>query len=115
MGKHPKRKTGAARMDEPMNGAMKLFLAGCAGEAYLLILRRFYINAHAALQIAWYDRYLWIGMGVGAAVMAAGLWACCAARRIRLGVRSWRFWPGPEGSWRRSAVSSGGTWTRCRC
>lgn len=73
MGKHPKRKIGAARMDEPMNGAMKLFLAGCAGEAYLLILRRFYINAHAALQIAWYDRYLWIGMGVGAAVMAAGL------------------------------------------
>lgn len=73
MGKQPRKRNSAAEKDAQMNRAMKLFLAGCAGEFYLLILRRFYINAGAALQIEWYDRYLWILMGAGAAALAAGL------------------------------------------
>lgn len=43
MAKNPSKK--AVGKDEPMNGAMKFFLAGCVAELYLLILRRFYVNA----------------------------------------------------------------------
>lgn len=61
------------RKDEPMNGAMKFFLAGCVAELYLLIIRRFYINAASDLiRIAWYDRYLWVAAGLGAAVLVLG-------------------------------------------
>ena len=47
MAKNPNKKV--APKDEPMNGAMKFFLAGCVAELYLLILRRFYINADSEL------------------------------------------------------------------
>lgn len=60
-----------------MSGAMKFFLGGCAAELYLLVIYRFYINADSDLQrIAWYDSYLWVLLGIGAAVLAAG--AVCA-------------------------------------
>ena len=53
MAKNPNKKV--APKDEPMNGAMKFFLAGCVAELYLLILRRFYINADSEItRIAWY-------------------------------------------------------------
>ena len=41
MSKNPNKK--AVQKDEPMNGAMKFFLAGCVAELYLLIIRRFYV------------------------------------------------------------------------
>ena len=57
-----------------MNGAMKFFLAGCVAELYLLLIRRFYVNADSDLQrITWYDSYLWVLVGVGAAVLVAGV------------------------------------------
>lgn len=57
-----------------MNGAMKFFLAGCVAELYLLILRRFYINASSELtRIAWYDRYLWVAAAVSAVVLVLGV------------------------------------------
>lgn len=60
-----------------MSSAMKFFLAGCVAELYLLLIYRFYINADSDLQrIAWYDSYLWILLGVGAAVLVVG--AVCA-------------------------------------
>ena len=69
MAKNPNKKV--APKDEPMNGAMKFFLAGCVAELYLLILRRFYINADSELtRIAWYDHYLWTLAGIGAGVLA---------------------------------------------
>lgn len=72
MAKNPNKK--AVRKDEPMNAAMKFFLGGCVAELYLLILRRFYINAGSDLvRIEWYDKYLWILAGLGAAVMLVGL------------------------------------------
>ena len=49
MAKNPNKKV--APKDEPMNGAMKFFLAGCVAELYLLILRRFYINADSELTL----------------------------------------------------------------
>ena len=50
MAKNPNRKGRASRKrDEPMNGAMKFFLAGCVAELYLLIIRRFYVNADSDL------------------------------------------------------------------
>lgn len=45
MAKNPNKKAKALQKDEQMNGAMKFFLAGCVAELYLLIIRRFYINA----------------------------------------------------------------------
>ena len=72
MAKNPNKKV--APKDEPMNGAMKFFLAGCVAELYLLILRRFYINADSELtRIAWYDHYLWTLAGIGAGVLAVGV------------------------------------------
>ena len=74
MSKNPNKRTKSVKRDEPMNGAMKFFLAGCMAELYLLLIRRFYINADSEIQrIAWYDSYLWILTGVGAVILAAGL------------------------------------------
>ena len=72
MAKNPNSKSKQVQHDAPLNGAMKFFLAGCVAELYLLIVRRFYINGTAVQQIAWYDSYLKIFMGVGAAVLALG-------------------------------------------
>lgn len=73
MSKNPNRRVKSAKRDEPMSGAMKFFLAGCVAELYLLLIYRFYINADSDVQrIAWYDSYLWVLLGVGAAVLAAG-------------------------------------------
>lgn len=64
MSKNPNKRTKPARRDEPMNGAMKFFLAGCVAELYLLLIRRFYVNADSDLQrITWYDSYLWVLVG----------------------------------------------------
>lgn len=74
MPKNPNSKAKPVKRDEPMNGAMKFFLAGCIAELYLLIVRRFYINADSDIQrFAWYDSYLKILMGVGAAILVIGL------------------------------------------
>jgi len=73
MSKNPNKRAKPIKRDEPMNAAMKFFLAGCVAELYLLVVRRFYINADSDLQrIAWYDQYLWVLVGVGAAILAAG-------------------------------------------
>lgn len=75
MPKNPNSKP--VKRDEPMNGVMKLFLAGCVAELYLLIVRRFYINGTAVQQIAWFDHYLFYLVGAGAVLLAAG--AVCTA------------------------------------
>lgn len=73
MPKNPNHRSKPVKRDEPMNGAMKFFLAGCVAELYLLIVRRFYLNGSAEQQIAWYDTYLWILAGLGAAVFVLGV------------------------------------------
>ena len=73
MPKHPNSKSKQLKRDEPMNGAMKLFLAGCVAELYLLIIRRYYVQGPDVVKILWYDRYLWVLLGVGAAILAAGI------------------------------------------
>lgn len=73
MSKNPDKRTKSVKRNEPMNSAMKFFLAGCVAELYLLVIHRFYINADSDIQrIAWYDSYLWTLMGVGAAVLVIG-------------------------------------------
>lgn len=80
MAKNPSKK--AVGKDEPMNGAMKFFLAGCVAELYLLILRRFYVNAGSDVaRFAWYDHYLWILAGIGAGVMAVCAIGALALRK----------------------------------
>lgn len=66
-----------AKYDEPMNGAMKFFLAGLVAELYLLIIRRFYANGTAVRQIAWFDYILPVLMVAGAVIFVAG--GVCAA------------------------------------
>lgn len=73
MPKNPNSKSKSVKRDEPMNGAMKFFLAGCVAELYVLIIRRCYVNGTAEQQIAWFDSYFKILVGVGAAVFAVGL------------------------------------------
>lgn len=87
MPKNPNSKSKSVKRDEPMNGAMKFFLAGCVAELYVLIVRRFYVNGTANQQIAWFDSYFKILMGVGAAVFAVGLalsilWRADRRRRV---------------------------------
>ena len=73
MPKHPNSKSKQVKRDEPMTGAMKFFLAGCVAELYLLIIRRFYVKSPDIVKILWYDRYLWVLLGVGAAILVAGV------------------------------------------
>ena len=87
MPKNPNRRSKPVKRDEPMTGAMKFFLAGCVAELYLLIVRRFYLAGNAEQQIAWYDYYLWVLAGVGAAVFAVGavlsvLWKAGRKKRV---------------------------------
>lgn len=67
MAKNPNNRPKPVKRDEPMNGAMKFFLAGCVAELYLLVIRRFYINGTLNQVVAW-DEYLkyfaWAGLGV---------------------------------------------------
>ena len=79
MAKNPDKKT--APQDASMNGAMKFFLGGCVAELYLLLLRRFYVNADSDLvRIAWYDHHLWTLAGIGAGLLAVGVIAAMALR-----------------------------------
>lgn len=87
MAKNSNSKAKPVKRDEPMNGAMKLFLAGCVAELYLLVVRRYYANGTAQQQIDWYDKYLNILTGAGAAVFAIGvilslLWKADRKKRI---------------------------------
>lgn len=87
MARNSNSKAKPVKRDEPMNGAMKLFLAGCVAELYLLIVRRCYVNGTVQQQIDWYDSYLSILMGVGAAVFVVGvvlsiLWKSSRKKRV---------------------------------
>lgn len=84
MSKNPDKRAKSVKRNEPMNNAMKFFLAGCVAELYLLVIHRFYINADSDIQrIAWYDSYLWTLVGVGAAVLVVGAVCTCLWRHNR--------------------------------
>lgn len=72
MPKNSNSKAKPVKRDEPMNGAMKFFLAGCVAELYLLIVRRFYVSGTLAQVVAW-DGYLKVFAWAGVAVLALGL------------------------------------------
>lgn len=73
MSKNTSKRAKTVKKDEPtMNTAMKIFLAGCAAELYLLIVRRYYIRGDALQQIAWYDHYLKYVIALGCAALLGG-------------------------------------------
>lgn len=73
MSKNTNKRVKSVKKDEPtMNAAMKIFLAGCAAELYLLVVRRYYIKGDALQQIAWYDHYLKYFIALGAAALIGG-------------------------------------------
>ena len=85
MSKNP-NKSKPVKRDEPMNGAMKFFLAGCVAELYLLIIRRFYVNGKLEQVVAW-DGYLMALVYLGLAALAAGailglVWSAPGKRRV---------------------------------
>lgn len=84
MSKNPK----SVKRDEPMNGAMKLFLAGCVAELYLLVIRRFYVSGTAQQLLACYEALLYV-IYAGLAVLAVGLIVALTGKqhpkRARLG------------------------------
>lgn len=87
MAKNSNRRSKPVKRDEPMTGAMKFFIAGCLAELYLLIVRRFYIHGAAQAQINWYDLYLPVLIGAGAAAFAGGavlslLWRADGKKRV---------------------------------
>ena len=71
MAKNPSKKSKPVNREDPMNGAMKFFLAGLVAELYLLIIRRFYVNGTAVQMITWYD-YLFYFSIAGLVILAAG-------------------------------------------
>ena len=71
MARNPNNKSKAVKRDDPMNGAMKFFLAGCVAELYLLVIRRFYIYGTLAQVVAW-DSYLKYFAVAGLAVAVLG-------------------------------------------
>ena len=71
MAKYPSKKSKPVKREDPMNGAMKFFLAGLVAELYLLIIRRFYVNGTAVQMIAWYD-YLFYFSIAGLVILVAG-------------------------------------------
>ena len=71
MAKNPNKK--ATQWNEPMTDSMKVFLAGCVAELYLLIVRRFYVNGSAYQMIAWHDIYFKVFAAIGAALLVAGV------------------------------------------
>lgn len=84
MSKNPK----SMKHDEPMNGAMKLFLAGCVAELYLLVIRRFYVSGTAQQLLACYAALLYV-IYAGLAVLAVGLIVALTGKKhpkqVRLG------------------------------
>ena len=85
MSKKSNKKSVSSRYDSPMTGGMKFFLAGCVGELYLLIIRRFYINGTMDQFLMWYD-LLKIFAIAGAVIAAVGavlsfLWKADKKRR----------------------------------
>lgn len=72
MAKNPGNRSKSTHKDGPMNGAMKLFLAGCAAELYLLVIRRFYIFGNIDQVLAW-DEILRYVLYLGGAVLAVGV------------------------------------------
>lgn len=72
MSKNPNRNTKPVKRDEPLNGAMKLFLAGCVAELYLLVIRRFYVSGTVDQLLACYAALPYVAVA-GAVVLAAGL------------------------------------------
>lgn len=73
MSRNPNSRPKPVKHSEPMNGAMKFFLAGCVAELYLLIVRKYYINGDAIQQIAWFDHYFKVLIGVGVGILALGV------------------------------------------
>lgn len=72
MAKKSNNKPKPVKRDDPMNGAMKFFLAGCVAELYLLVIRRFYIYGTLEQVVAW-DSYLKYFALAGLAVAVLGL------------------------------------------
>lgn len=85
MAKNPNGKS--MKRDNSLYGATLFFFAACLAEAYLLVLRKYYIHGDIVTQaLVWHER-LKIFIGLGAAVLALGivlsvLWKADARKRL---------------------------------
>lgn len=69
---NPEHSAKPVKRDSSASGATKFFLAGCAAEIYLLIVRKFYINGTIYQVVAW-DSYLQYLVYAGLALLAIGV------------------------------------------
>lgn len=73
MAQKPNKKGNArAQKADSVNSAVKFLLAGCLAEAYLLVLRKYFINGKLEQVVQW-DGYLQIIVYAGLIIAAAGL------------------------------------------
>ena len=85
MAKNPNGKS--MKRDNSLFGATLFFLAACLAEAYLLVLRRYYIHGDVVTEaLPWHDR-LPVFAGLGAAVLVLGvvlsvLWKADERKRL---------------------------------
>lgn len=85
MAKDPNGKS--MKRDDSLFGATLFFFAACLAEAYLMVLRKYYIHGDMVTQtLVWHDR-LPVFAGLGAAVLVLGvvlsvLWKADGRRRL---------------------------------
>ena len=91
MQKNPANQPKQNKKDNAINSTLKLFLAGCAAEAYVLVIRRFYINGTVRQVIAWDDRLRYV-LDAGLVLAAAGLILGLALHRTSGWIRSSGWW-----------------------
>ena len=85
MAKDPNERS--MKRDDSLFGATLFFFAACLAEAYLMVLRKYYIHGDMVTQtLVWHDR-LPVFAGLGAAVLVLGvvlsvLWKADGRRRL---------------------------------
>ncbi|MEG2222233.1 MAG: hypothetical protein RRY95_05860 [Oscillospiraceae bacterium] len=93
MAKNPenrKQNANVKKSNESFTTAMQLFLAGCVAEAYLLLVRRFFVNGQVE-QVLKLEPVLRYQSYIGLAILALGLVVTAALRKDK-GKRAMGLW-----------------------
>jgi len=73
MAQKPNKKPQRGQNKRVMDTAMNFFIAGCAAEIWLLMVRRFYVRGTLDQLMSWHNTYLPAAMWVGIAALIAGI------------------------------------------
>ena len=73
MAQKPNKKPQRGQNNKVMDAAMNFFIAGCAAEIWLLMVRRFYVKGTLNQLMSWHNTVLPAAMWVGVAALIAGI------------------------------------------